>query len=327
MVKLSLFLLVSTATLGQAQWIVPSASRQSVAQRPEVVTSRQGVVGPNIPKTVKHKSHHKVHHVHKKDHKKSKSHHAQTKSHHDATRGKTYHKSSGSSSQTDSVNKPATKHSSTSKHTNSHHASNAIVSPLHGSVPASDNGHVANDAYLPVQGIATATYYGGGNSTYNACVYHPVRSTDTGSGSSSGLASGADKALNGLKHMNVNKRSGIAKNILTSMPAAAINQLAFQQYSDGRNGGVACGLCFHITTVGTPTPSSSVQKGKSLIIRITDECPADSLDKEWCAQSVSQPTNQHGAKVHFDLNLPTLPKGWFPEAVGTLFVKYRQVQC
>lgn len=188
------------------------------------------------------------------------------------------------------------------KHHNYHHHSNSknYAKQLRKPFQYSSN-HVNKDPYLPSSGIATATYYVEGSKGPNACEYRKTYYKDP-----------SNSTISQLKEVS------FAKSF--SGPAAALNQRSF-------NNGAVCGQCFFVTVIGTPTPHNTVKTGKTLKIRIVDECPADASDSEWCTQTSQRQTNPHGAKVHFDMNLHSLPKGWFPERVGTLFLSYKHVQC
>ena len=79
---------------------------------------------------------------------------------------------------------------------------------------------------------------------------------------------------------------------------AAINQLSF-----GAPGGVgpgdACGRCFALTADQDPySPSYAGPFGPTIIVKVTDLCPVQG-NQEWCGQSLSHPTNQHGAPVQY----------------------------
>ncbi|ETW79013.1 glycoside hydrolase family 45 protein [Heterobasidion irregulare TC 32-1] len=80
---------------------------------------------------------------------------------------------------------------------------------------------------------------------------------------------------------------------------AAINQLAFGS-GPGLGPGDACGRCFSLTGQADPYSPAFTGPFKTVIVKVTDLCPV-SGNEEWCGQSTSATTNQHGAPFHFDL--------------------------
>lgn len=76
---------------------------------------------------------------------------------------------------------------------------------------------------------------------------------------------------------------------------AAISQLAFGS-SPGLGPGDACGRCFALTGAADPYSPAYTGPFKSVIVKVTDLCPVAG-NTEWCAQSKSNPTNEHGAAV------------------------------
>jgi hypothetical protein len=80
---------------------------------------------------------------------------------------------------------------------------------------------------------------------------------------------------------------------------AAVSQLAFGA-APGAGAGDACGRCFAVTATQDPFSPSFTGPFKTVVVKVTDECPAAG-NQEWCGQTQSNPTNEHGAPVHFDL--------------------------
>ena len=74
---------------------------------------------------------------------------------------------------------------------------------------------------------------------------------------------------------------------------AAINQLAFGS-APGLGAGDACGRCFALTGNKDPySPSYTGPFGQSIVVKVTDLCPVQG-NQEFCGQTQSNPTNQHG---------------------------------
>lgn len=76
---------------------------------------------------------------------------------------------------------------------------------------------------------------------------------------------------------------------------AAISQLAFGS-APGLGAGDACGRCFSLTANADPYSPAFTGPFKTIIVKVTDMCP-DQGNQEWCGQTTSSPTNQHGASV------------------------------
>lgn len=74
---------------------------------------------------------------------------------------------------------------------------------------------------------------------------------------------------------------------------AAINQLAFGSVP-GLGAGDACGRCFALTGNKDPySPSYTGPFGQTIVVKVTDMCPVQG-NQEFCGQTTSDPTNQHG---------------------------------
>lgn len=78
---------------------------------------------------------------------------------------------------------------------------------------------------------------------------------------------------------------------------AAINQLAFGS-GPGLGAGDACGRCFSLTGQADPYSPAFTGPFKTVVVKITDLCPV-SGNEEWCGQSTSATTNQHGAPFQY----------------------------
>lgn len=90
-----------------------------------------------------------------------------------------------------------------------------------------------------------------------------------------------------------------ACGIAASGYTAAISQLAFGA-PPGVGPGDACGRCFQLTGTEDPYSPSFTGPFKSVIVKVTDECPL-SGNQQWCGQTTADPNNSFGASVHFDL--------------------------
>ncbi|EIW79103.1 glycoside hydrolase family 45 protein [Coniophora puteana RWD-64-598 SS2] len=107
---------------------------------------------------------------------------------------------------------------------------------------------------------------------------------------------------------------------------AAMSQLAFGSAS-GLGAGDACGRCFAVTGSADPYSPGFTGPFSTVVVKITDLCPAQG-NEEWCGQSQSSPTNQHGASVHFDLCEDSGAAGaFFPSGHGALTGSYQEVPC
>lgn len=84
---------------------------------------------------------------------------------------------------------------------------------------------------------------------------------------------------------------GVAANGYT----AAISQLTFGS-EPGLGPGDACGRCFSVTGTADPYSPSYTGPFKSIVVKVTDMCPAAG-NQEFCSQTASNPTNEHGASV------------------------------
>ncbi|EIM86862.1 endoglucanase V-like protein [Stereum hirsutum FP-91666 SS1] len=108
---------------------------------------------------------------------------------------------------------------------------------------------------------------------------------------------------------------------------AAISQLAFGSAS-GLGAGDACGRCFALTGTADPySPSYTGPFGQSVVVKVTDLCPAPE-NEQWCGQTTSNPTNQFGAPVHFDLCEDTgAAAQFFPSGHTALTGSFSEVSC
>lgn len=107
---------------------------------------------------------------------------------------------------------------------------------------------------------------------------------------------------------------------------AAINQLAFGS-GPGLGAGDACGRCFSLTGQADPYSPAFTGPFKTVVVKVTDLCPV-SGNEEWCGQSTSATTNQHGAPFHFDLCEDTgAAAAFFPSGHGALTGTFKEVSC
>ncbi|KAH9849936.1 endoglucanase V-like protein [Lenzites betulinus] len=115
---------------------------------------------------------------------------------------------------------------------------------------------------------------------------------------------------------------GIAGNGFT----AAVSQLAFGS-APGLGPGDACGRCFAVTATQDPYSPAYTGPFHTIIVKVTDLCPLQG-NQEWCGQSQSNPDNQHGAPVHFDICEDTGgANAFFPSGHGALTGSYTEVSC
>ncbi|KAH9963033.1 glycoside hydrolase family 45 protein [Lactifluus volemus] len=106
--------------------------------------------------------------------------------------------------------------------------------------------------------------------------------------------------------------------------SAAISQRSFGASSGS---GDACGRCFRITE--TEDPSTPDWKGpfKTITVIVNDLCPY-AKGEDWCGQSASQPLNNVGAAVHFDLCVDSgAAAGFFTAPRGSGKGYYEEVSC
>jgi len=120
----------------------------------------------------------------------------------------------------------------------------------------------------------------------------------------------------------------------THYPTAAISQLA---YGSTDSYGPACGRCFKLTLLNTFTsdPPFFPSTNPSIVIKVTDECPAIS---QWCNATADKP-NTAGHFINFDLAYPNpagaIPSSFFPSNVteygytdfGVWNISYESVSC
>ncbi|GJE97752.1 endoglucanase V-like protein [Phanerochaete sordida] len=107
---------------------------------------------------------------------------------------------------------------------------------------------------------------------------------------------------------------------------AAMNQLSFGS-APGLGAGDACGRCFALTGTHDPFSPSFTGPFHSVVVKVTDLCPVQG-NAEWCGQTESHPTNQHGEGVHFDICEDTGgAAAFFPSGHGALTGTYSEVSC
>ncbi|KZV74566.1 glycoside hydrolase family 45 protein [Peniophora sp. CONT] len=106
----------------------------------------------------------------------------------------------------------------------------------------------------------------------------------------------------------------------------AVSQLTFGS-EPGLGAGDVCGRCFAITATTDPYSPSYTGPFNTIVVKATDMCPS-SGNGEWCGQSQSNPLNEHGAQVHFDLCQDTGAAGaFFPSGHGALTGSFEEVSC
>ncbi|KAF8261658.1 endoglucanase V-like protein [Lactarius quietus] len=107
---------------------------------------------------------------------------------------------------------------------------------------------------------------------------------------------------------------------------AAMSQLSFGA-PGGQGGGDACGRCFRITSNEDPYSPWFEGPFASIVVKVTDLCPYQA-GEDWCGQSRSDPRNQFGAPVHFDLCADSgASSAFFPEGRGAMKGYYEEVSC
>ncbi|GAA6007896.1 hypothetical protein JCM10207_004916 [Rhodosporidiobolus poonsookiae] len=124
----------------------------------------------------------------------------------------------------------------------------------------------------------------------------------------------------------------------TYLPTAALSQAA---YGSASAFGPACGQCFNLTLLrtfgATPEWVLSEQQQESVVVKITDKCPASgSPGKSWCA-ATDKKMNKAGTSLHFDLSAPSpsIPLSWLPSNesyygysdFGSWIIEFEQVSC
>ncbi|PPQ79063.1 hypothetical protein CVT26_003968 [Gymnopilus dilepis] len=107
---------------------------------------------------------------------------------------------------------------------------------------------------------------------------------------------------------------------------AAMNQLAFGA-PPGSGAGDACGRCFALTGTKDPFSPSFTGPFHSIVVKVTDLCPVQG-NQEWCGQTTSHQTNQHGTTFHFDICEDTGgAAAFFPSGHGALTGTFSEVSC
>lgn len=76
-----------------------------------------------------------------------------------------------------------------------------------------------------------------------------------------------------------------------------MNQLSFGT-PPGLGAGDACGRCFALTGTEDPFSPSFAGPFHTIVVKVTDLCPVQG-NEEWCGQTESDPTNQHGERVQY----------------------------
>ncbi|GAA5885527.1 hypothetical protein JCM6882_007454 [Rhodosporidiobolus microsporus] len=131
---------------------------------------------------------------------------------------------------------------------------------------------------------------------------------------------------------------GCARNS-TYYPTAALSQAA---YGSSMAFGPACGQCFNLTLLETffaePTWVLSEEQRRSVVVKVTDKCPATSgnPNKGWCG-ATDKKTNKADLTYHFDLSTPSpsIPLTFFPtnesyygySDFGAWIIEFEQVSC
>ncbi|KAG9007048.1 hypothetical protein FRB94_014712 [Tulasnella sp. JGI-2019a] len=120
----------------------------------------------------------------------------------------------------------------------------------------------------------------------------------------------------------------------THYPTAALSQLA---YGSTAAYGPSCGRCFNLTLISTiyADPPFYPNPTKSIVVKITDECPA-AAGSGLCAATAGKP-NSVGAYLNFDLAQPStaIPADWFPSNAslygytdfGVWNISYASLSC
>jgi len=112
---------------------------------------------------------------------------------------------------------------------------------------------------------------------------------------------------------------------ISSGYTAAVNTRSFGATSDF---GDACGRCFEISANEDPyTPSYKGPFGKTIVVKVNDLCPISDGNAPWCSQTPSNPHNQFGRAMHFDLCADSGADAFFPEGRGAMLGNYVEVSC
>ncbi|GAA5825628.1 hypothetical protein JCM11251_000315 [Rhodosporidiobolus azoricus] len=123
----------------------------------------------------------------------------------------------------------------------------------------------------------------------------------------------------------------------TYYPTAALSQAA---YGSSMAYGPACGQCFNLTLLETllaePTWVLSEEQRASVVVKVTDKCPAGSgnPNEGWCG-GTEEKTND--MTFHFDLSAPSpsIPMSFFPSNAsyygysdfGAWIIEFTSVSC
>ncbi|KAH7922326.1 endoglucanase V-like protein [Leucogyrophana mollusca] len=107
---------------------------------------------------------------------------------------------------------------------------------------------------------------------------------------------------------------------------AAMSQLSFGS-APGSGPGDACGRCFALTGEADPYSPSYTGPFKTVVVKVTDLCPVAG-NSVWCGMTTSDPENQYGESVHFDLCEDTGGAGaFFPSGHTALTGTFVEVSC
>nr|AEK06231.1 endoglucanase [Phanerodontia chrysosporium] len=90
----------------------------------------------------------------------------------------------------------------------------------------------------------------------------------------------------------------------------------------------AGGRCFALTGNHDPySPNYTGPFGQTIVVKVTDLCPVQG-NQEFCGQTTSNPTNQHGMPFHFDICEDTGGSAkFFPSGHGALTGTFTEVSC
>lgn len=107
---------------------------------------------------------------------------------------------------------------------------------------------------------------------------------------------------------------------------AAMDQLSFGA-APGSGAGDACGRCFALTGMSDPISPNFAGPFHTVVVKVTDLCPITG-NQEWCSQTTSDPENEHGEAVHFDLCEDTgAASAFFPSGHDALTGSFTEVSC
>ncbi|KAI0286107.1 endoglucanase V-like protein, partial [Russula aff. rugulosa BPL654] len=113
----------------------------------------------------------------------------------------------------------------------------------------------------------------------------------------------------------------------TSGFTAAVNELAF---GSNHSFGDACGRCFNITpTADLFAANFSGPFGNSIIVNVNNLCVNHAGSQHnFCGQTVSNPKNDFGESMHFDLcDLTGASQAFFPPGRQAMRGTFQEVSC